>query len=52
MVVAVAWLTCVCEFRGRRREVMPTTHSWTELFFLDEATALGRRPSPLLLLPP
>lgn len=40
-----AWLTCVCEFRGRRREVM-TTHSWTELFFLDEATALaaGHRP--------
>ncbi|MBR0745034.1 hypothetical protein JQ582_13940 [Bradyrhizobium japonicum] len=40
-----AWLTCVCEFRGRRREVM-ATHSWTELFFLDEATALaaGHRP--------
>jgi hypothetical protein len=40
-----AWLTCVCEFRGRRREVM-TTHSWTELFFLDEATAFaaGHRP--------
>ena len=40
-----AWLTCVCEFRGRRREVM-ATQSWTELFFLDEATALsaGHRP--------
>jgi hypothetical protein len=40
-----AWLTCVCEFRGRRREVM-ATRSWTELFFLDEATALaaGHRP--------
>jgi hypothetical protein len=39
------WLTCVLEFRGRRREVM-TTRSWTELFFLDEATALaaGHRP--------
>jgi hypothetical protein len=40
-----AWLTCVCEFRGRRREVM-TRQSWTELFFLDEATAFaaGHRP--------
>ena len=40
-----AWLTCVCEFRGRRRQVM-ATRSWTELFFLDEATALaaGHRP--------
>ncbi|MBI5264414.1 MAG: hypothetical protein HY852_21670 [Bradyrhizobium sp.] len=40
-----AWLTCVCEFRGRRRKVMGT-RSWTELFFLDEATALaaGHRP--------
>src|SRR5260370_20301929 len=40
-----AWLTCVCEFRGRRREVMGG-RSWTELFFLDEAPALaaGHRP--------
>jgi hypothetical protein len=40
-----AWLTCVCEFRGRRRAVM-ATRSWTELFFLDEATAFaaGHRP--------
>jgi hypothetical protein len=40
-----AWLTCVCEFRGRRRDVM-ATRSWTELFFLDEATAFaaGHRP--------
>lgn len=40
-----AWLTCVCEFRGRRREVM-SQQSWTELFFLDEATAFaaGHRP--------
>jgi hypothetical protein len=40
-----AWLTCLCEFRGRRREVMGG-RSWTELFFLDEATALsaGHRP--------
>ena len=40
-----AWLVCVCEFKGRRREVMGG-RSWTELFFLDEATALaaGHRP--------
>ena len=40
-----AWLTCVCEFRGRRRNVMGG-RSWTELFFLDEATAFaaGHRP--------
>ena len=40
-----AWLTCICEFRGRRRQVM-ATRSWTELFFLDEATAFaaGHRP--------
>ena len=40
-----AWITCVCEFRGRWREVMGR-RSWTELFFLDEATAFaaGHRP--------
>ena len=40
-----AWITCVCEFRGWRRKVM-STRSWTELFFLDEATAFaaGHRP--------
>ena len=40
-----AWLTCVLEFRGRRRKVMEK-RSWTELFFLDEATAFaaGHRP--------
>lgn len=40
-----AWITCVCEFRGRRRDVM-SGRSWTELFFLDEATsfAAGHRP--------
>src|SRR5262245_1203665 len=39
------WLTCVLEFRGRRRDGV-ATRSWTELFFLDEATALasGHRP--------
>src|SRR5882724_11844177 len=40
-----AWIICVCEFRGWRRKVMGG-RSWTELFFLDEATALaaGHRP--------
>src|SRR5216684_8032834 len=40
-----AWLTCLCEFRGWRRQVMGG-RSWTELFFLDEATAFaaGHRP--------
>ena len=40
-----AWITCVCEFRGWRRQVMGS-RSWTELFFLDEATAFaaGHRP--------
>ncbi len=40
-----AWITCVCEFRGWRRQVMGR-RSWTELFFLDEATAFaaGHRP--------
>jgi hypothetical protein len=40
-----AWITCVCDFRGRRRDVM-ARQSWTELFFLDEATsfAAGHRP--------
>jgi len=40
-----AWIICLCSFRGARRPVM-ARHSWTELFFLDEATALsaGHRP--------
>jgi hypothetical protein len=40
-----AWITCVCEYKGVRRAVM-SRRSWTELFFLDEATALaaGHRP--------
>jgi hypothetical protein len=39
------WIACRLEFRGRHRTVM-TPGSWTELFFLDEATALaaGHRP--------
>ena len=40
-----AWIICRCEYRGAQRKVM-SRHSWTELFFLDEATALaaGHRP--------
>jgi hypothetical protein len=39
------WLACLTEFRGRHRIVM-RPHSYTELFFLDEATAFaaGHRP--------
>jgi hypothetical protein len=39
------WITCVLEFKGRRRVVM-TPNRYTELFFLDEAVALaaGHRP--------
>ncbi|MBT1708416.1 hypothetical protein KK062_09285 [Fulvivirgaceae bacterium PWU5] len=41
----IAWITCVLEFKGRERTVM-TAGRWTELFFLDEATAFaaGHRP--------
>jgi hypothetical protein len=40
-----AWITCALKFRGRHREVMMPDR-WTELFFLDEATAFsaGHRP--------
>jgi hypothetical protein len=40
-----AWVTCRLEFRGRHRPVM-APNRYTELFFLDEATALaaGHRP--------
>ncbi|WP_419909784.1 hypothetical protein [Hoeflea sp.] len=39
------WIVCVTEFRGRRRRVMQPNR-YTELFFLDEATAFaaGHRP--------
>jgi hypothetical protein len=40
-----AWITCALAYKGTRRDVM-SRRSWTELFFLDEATALaaGHRP--------
>ncbi len=39
------WITCLLEFKGRRRSVM-SPNRYTELFFLDEAVALaaGHRP--------
>jgi hypothetical protein len=39
------WIYCRLEFKGRRRELLRPNH-YTELFFLDEATALaaGHRP--------
>ncbi len=33
------WIACVCQFKGRRRGVWQT--GYTELFFLDEVTALA-----------
>ncbi|QKV20652.1 hypothetical protein [Oricola thermophila] len=47
-----AWIVCACNYRGTRRDVMGhngrdgKSAGWTELFFLDEATALaaGHRP--------
>lgn len=40
-----AWITCELEFKGRKRQIMQPG-LYTELFFLDEATALaaGHRP--------
>jgi hypothetical protein len=40
-----SWIICNCEFKDRHRDVW-AARSWTELFFLDEATALaaGHRP--------
>ncbi|GLS34308.1 hypothetical protein SAMN04488498_109174 [Mesorhizobium albiziae] len=46
-----AWIICVCEFGSRKREPMGRNRpggkpGWTELFFMDEVTALsaGHRP--------
>jgi hypothetical protein len=40
------WIACRLEFRGRRRERLVQPGRYTELFFLDEATAFaaGHRP--------
>jgi hypothetical protein len=46
-----SWIICVCDWKGRRRDPMGRNGrqgkaGWTELFFLDEATAIaaGHRP--------
>lgn len=46
-----AWIVCECAWKGRRRDVMGRNGrnggaGWTDLFFLDEVTALaaGHRP--------
>src|ERR1700722_14212140 len=39
------WIVCVLEFRGRKRQVM-SPGRYTELFFLDEATALAASHRP------
>ncbi len=40
-----AWITCLLEFKNRKRQVM-SPNRYTELFFFDEATAFaaGHRP--------
>jgi hypothetical protein len=40
------WIACRLEFRGRRRAALLQSGRYTELFFLDEATAFaaGHRP--------
>ncbi len=40
------WIACRLQFRGRRRVSLMTPGRYTELFFLDDATALaaGHRP--------
>ncbi len=39
------WIICLLDFKGRKRSIMTPGH-YTELFFLDESTALaaGHRP--------
>jgi hypothetical protein len=41
-----AWIICLCAFNDRPRRTLMGPGSYTELFFLDEATALaaGHRP--------
>ncbi len=48
---AKSWIVCSCDFQGRKRDVWGRNRpnrgvGWTELFFLDEVTALaaGHRP--------
>jgi len=43
--VGKRWIACLLEFRGRKRALMTLGH-YTELFFLDEVTALAAGHSP------
>jgi hypothetical protein len=43
------WICCVLNFKGRRREVWG--RFYTELFFLDEPTALAAGAPALLRMP-
>ncbi|MBN9271341.1 MAG: hypothetical protein J0J15_14095, partial [Mesorhizobium sp.] len=52
-----AWIICVCDFRGVRRVPMGSNRvvdgerraGWTELFFLDEVTALAALPDGAMI---
>jgi len=50
--VSSRWIACLLEYKGWHREVMTPGH-YTELFFLDEATAFaaGHRPCALCRRP-
>ena len=41
-----AWVTCALHFKGRNRQPLMQPNRYSELFFLDEATAFaaGQRP--------
>ena len=43
------WICCVLDFKDRQRDVWG--RYYTELFFLDEVTALRRRPPAVLRMP-
>ena len=45
-----AWVTCLLSFKDRQRQIMQPGH-YTELFFLDEATALAAGHRPLFRVP-
>lgn len=45
----ISWISCALEYKGRNRSPLMQPGSYTELFFLDEVTALaaGHRPCAL-----
>ena len=48
--VSRRWITCLLRYKGWHREVM-TPNRYTELFFLDEATAFAAGHRPVHALP-